>query len=250
METGESTTTVREIANTNLRRVLNFVFRELNQTYETEVILRTIKVAFYNGNPGSAEVVSLADLRKLLNKHVVQAHRENVARTILAMVAECLDHEGNPVTTLQVGTRPNGNVYEWQDAKLRNDGTLDLANNPLGGEYSWRFKPGKHGGGNIRSEGVLTARDKVVLRTDSIIVEALLGQADALDPYAHALQALDLRSREADIEWRKSEIDKTARALNLVDALGQAEKVEAFEKLFGDKPDIQVVPVAAVNNGG
>ena len=67
---GSSTTTSREIANTNLRRVLNFVFRELNQAYETLTVLRDVKVAFYNGNLGSAEIVPISDLRRLLSTYI------------------------------------------------------------------------------------------------------------------------------------------------------------------------------------
>jgi len=49
---GTETTTVREISNANLRRVLNFVFRELNQTYETYVVLRDIRIAYAAMLPG------------------------------------------------------------------------------------------------------------------------------------------------------------------------------------------------------
>ena len=245
---GTSNVTFREIANTNLRRVLNFVFRELNQTYETFTILRNVRLAFYNGNPGSGEVVALADLRKLLNKHIVDARREEVARTILAMAAECLDQEGTPTITLQVGTRPEGHVYKWDDIKFKQDGTLDFADNPINGKYSWRFKPGKLGARNERFLGLITNTRSIVLRTDNVVVEALLGQADALDPYASALQALDLQSREADIQWRQAEIAKTTKALELVDSSAANQKVDAYTKMLEDKPDIEVVPVASVNN--
>jgi len=246
---GEITTTVREISNTNLRRVLNFVFRELDQTHETYVLLRDVKVGFFNGRPNSAEIVPLSALRKLLSKHIVAARREEVARMILSMVAECIDYEGNPVTTLQIGTRPNGRTYAWADIGFKADGSLNFDQNPLDGAYSWRFKPGKLGNGNDRAPGVITSKDELVLRTDSVVVEALLGKADALDPYASALQALDLRAREADILWRESETKKTVEALELVEGVDEDEKVDAFEKLLGEKAEIEVVPVAAAVNG-
>jgi hypothetical protein len=246
---GMSTTTVRELANTNLRRVLNFVFRELNQTYETLTVLRNVKIAFYNGNIGSAEVVALADLGKLLDKYVVEAHRSELARIILGLVAQCLDYQGTAVPTLQVGTRPKGNIYEWQDARLTADGTLDLEGDPLDGNLSWRFKPGMLGEGNTQVDGVITDMASVVLRTDNVIGEALLGQADALDPYASELQALDLQSRQADIDHRKSATRKANDALDLVRDLEAKDKVDAYERILGDKPDIEVVPVAAVSNG-
>ena len=98
---GSATTTVREIYNTNLRRVLNFVYRELNQVYETEVVLTDIKVAFYNGNVSSLETASLGELRKFVAKFIVPDHQEEVARAILGLCAERLDDTGTPVSTLK-----------------------------------------------------------------------------------------------------------------------------------------------------
>ncbi len=187
--TGATQRTVREISNTNLRRVLNFVFRELNQTYETITSLRDVRIAFYNGNVGSATVVPLADLRRLLREYIVPERQEELARTILAMVAQCIDHEGSPQTVLQVGVSAGG-TYSWTDAQLTDDGMLDFDDSPLDGRYSWRIKRGPIGqednNESPKVPGVVTAKDTIVLRTDNIVVEALLGQADALDPYASA----------------------------------------------------------------
>jgi hypothetical protein len=253
--TGLTQTTVREISNTNLRRVLNFVFRELNQTYETVISLRDVRVAFYNGNVGSAEIVPLADLRRLLNRYIDPARQEELARGILAMVLECIDNEGTPQTMLEVGVREGGR-YAWDDATLDDNGELDFDDNPLDPRYSWRIKQGpippededEEDEETPRVPGVVTARDSIVLRTDNIIVEALLGQADALDPYASALQARDLQSREADIEGREAQTRRTTDALDLVQALSEDERVDAFDRILGEEPDIEVVPVAAVRN--
>ncbi|MBK8473750.1 MAG: hypothetical protein IPL33_17195 [Sphingobacteriales bacterium] len=57
---------VRELANPNQSRVLNFVFRQLLQEYVTLTYLADIKVAFSNGHPESFRIVSLAELDLLL----------------------------------------------------------------------------------------------------------------------------------------------------------------------------------------
>jgi hypothetical protein len=250
-ETGTSQTTARELANTNLRRVLNFVFRELNQEYETITSLRDVQVAFYNGHFGSLEIVPLADLRRLLDSYIIPERQEELARSILALVVECLDYEGTMRAMLEVGTRAGGE-FAWTDATLNDDGALSFDDSPLAPQYSWRIKRGSIGQPETEPHkvpGVVTARDSVVLRTDNIVIEALLGQADALDPYASTLQALDLRSREADIEWRAADTRRTIEALDLVESRPEGEQVDAFERMLGDKADIEVVPaVAAVNN--
>ena len=85
-------------------------------------------------------------------------------------------------------------------------------------------------------------RSSVVLRTDNVVVEALLGQADALDPYESALQALDLIERDAGIQ-------RATDALALVKAQPADKRVDAWGKVFPENPEIEVVPAAAVSNG-
>ena len=250
---GTETTTVREISNANLRRVLNFVFRELNQTYETYVVLRDIRIAFYNGQPGSAEIVPLADLGSLLRKYVNPAAQEKLAMMILGLCAQRYDAFGDLVTMLEVGTNPDGITYQWAPAKLAGDGTIDFAGDPLATDVRWRFRQGalsndKDGGHTVH--GVIMDRTSVVLRTDNIVVEALLGQADALDPYASALQALDLLSREAQKEAREAETRQTTDALDLIAAQADNQKLDAWQKVFPDNPDIEVVPAAVVTENG
>ena len=247
---GASTTTVRELSNTNLRRVLNFVFRELNQTYETYVVLRDIKVAFYNGRPGSAEIVPLADIGALLRKHVEPANQADAARAILALAAQRLDANGDPVTTLQLGANPTGIAYNWGPATLDAQGQLDFNGDPLASDVRWRFMPGALSKDERDVKGVIMDRSSIVLRTDNLVAEALLGQADALDPYASALQALDLEDRQSQTEARAAATERVTDALALVDAQADASKIEAWQKLFPDVPEIQVIPVASVNGNG
>jgi hypothetical protein len=245
---GTATTTVRELSNTNLRRVLNFVFRELNQTYDTYVVLRDIRVAFFNGNPGSADVVPISELRRLIDRHIDPARAEEVARQVLSLCAQRLDAGEDLVTTLEVGTNPDGVKYDWKPAKLKGDGSIDFAGNVLDTDVRWRFRQGalsaNPNGPTI--EGVIMNRSSVVLRTDNLVVEALLGQADALDPYASALQALDLVDRDAQTDGRVAETRHENDALDLVTAQDDDEMVETWQKLFPQVPQIQVVPVAAV----
>jgi hypothetical protein len=243
-QSGTSTATVRTISNTNLRRVLNFVFRELNQEYQTITALRTISLAFYNGNPGSAEIAPLSQLRDFVNTWIVADQAEAVARVILAAICQCVDNDGTPQTMLQVGSRQGG-VYTWEDAQLAADGTINFNGSVLSRDTSWRIKPGPIGqqGDGHKVAGVVTARDTIVLRTDNVIGEALLGRADALDPYASALQMIDLQSRAANVK-------RTTEALDIVGALPDGQKVIAYKDMLVPPPEIQVVPVAAADGDG
>jgi hypothetical protein len=249
---GASTTTVRDITNTNLRRVLNFVFRELNQTYETYVVLRDIKLAFYNGRPGSAEIVPLPELGGLLDKYVDDpGAQEKIARMILGLCAQRFDANGDLVTMLEVGTNPNGISYDWTPATLAGDGSIDFAGDVLAPDVRWRFRQGALSTDESKRSigGVIMNKSSVVLRTDNIVVEALLGQADALDPYASAMQALDVLTRESQKEATEAETRRITDALAIVAAANEAQKVDIWQKLFPDNPDIEVVQGAAVAAG-
>jgi hypothetical protein len=244
---GTTTTTVREISNTNLRRVLNFVFRELNQTYQTYVVLRDIKLVFYNGRPGSLEIVPLPELGRLIRRHFAGNH-VRIARQVLGLCAERLDSLGTPVPVLQYSHLDHGHYREWRDATLDERGELNF-DDPLADGVRWRFKPGNLNGKHPRRiNGLITAASQQVLRTDSVVVEALLGQADALDTYASALQGLDLMARASETDALKASTKKTIDALNLVAAQTANDQIEAWQKIFPDEPEIEVVPVAAVNN--
>jgi hypothetical protein len=244
---GSATTTVREISNTNLRRVLNFVFRELNQTYETYAVLRDIRVAFYNGRPDSVEIVPLADLGNLLRKYVKPGAQAAVAKQILGLCAQRFDANSDLVNLLEVGTNPDGVKYEWSFAKLAGDGSIEFDGDPLASDVRWRIRPGALSKpvNNRTIDGVVMNKTTVVLRTDNIVVEALLGQADALDPYASALQALDLQRRNTENGAREAETRRTTDALALVAAANENKKVEVWQKLFPDHPDIEVLQAAA-----
>jgi hypothetical protein len=239
--TGSSTTTTRELVNTNLRRVLNFVFRELNQSYEVVTSLRDVRLAYYNGHPGSASIVPLSQLRSFLERHVVAAKRDEVAVELLSLVAQCADVEGKFHVMLEVGTLERGH-WRWADAPLGQDGKIAEAE-PLKPDKAWRIKPGPIGqqAGKPQVGGVVTARTTAVLRTDTVVIEALLGQADALDPYATALQSLDLRQRAAEIERLELENARIKAGITLTEAIAEEDKRETIEALLGERPEISVL---------
>src|SRR5512143_113126 len=167
---------------------------------------------------------------------------------MLELCAERLAANGDLVSTLQVGTK-GAKPYLWHDVQLNEDGKLDFDDNPMKNDYRWRFKPGPLTADDSRKiDGLITTKSTTVLKTDNIIAEALLGQADALDSYATALQELPLASREADISSRKIQTRRTSDALDLVKETASGKRVEAYKEMLVPPPQIQVVPVASASN--
>lgn len=201
----------REIKNVNLRRVLNFVFRELNQEYLTKVSLVDVRIAFSNGTGGSWREVPISQLRPMLSEVLKETEVDSVATKILGLIGTVFDHEDSPHTVLEkIEFYPQGQDYVSPPA---------IAVRDAGGQFAaptetliYRFRRGpiqtihsdEHAFNDALSErhakfqvpGVVLKQDAIVLRTDSLVVEALLGQADALDQYAMLSQKADAEAKQ------------------------------------------------------
>jgi hypothetical protein len=187
-------TVERVIRNVNLRRTLNFVFRELNQRYVTKVHLLEVKIGFTNGRPGTWREVPLSGLRGLLTDVLKPARVDAVATQILNLIGVVFDKDDGPANVLETVTMTN-NGADWNVADAARDNQGDFP--PPAQASFYRFKRGPLGGqaGGQRVPGVVMQQDEVVLRTDSLVVEALLGQADALDEYAMVSQKADAEAK-------------------------------------------------------
>jgi hypothetical protein len=253
VDQGRRDETERQIHNINARRTLNFCFRELNQAYLTGVFVRGFEIAFTNGRPGSLQRAPLSDLPELLSRLVHKDKREKVARALLRAAAVVVDTAGDPKIVLQYAVRGSRGTAKWKTVAVDGTGELSVPGGLNVHELRWRFDPELKStiphaqGSNV--PGVLTGHTEVVLRTDSVIVEALLGEADALDPYATAVQVLDLQSREAALDQQKEETLRQKAAREIIAEQPKAERVNAWEKLFGDKPNFEIVSAATVADG-
>jgi hypothetical protein len=240
-KTGEESATERTIKNVNLRRVLNFVFRELNQEYITKVHLKEVRVGFSNGKPFSYREVPLSRLRKLLQEVLVPGMVDQVAQQILKQVAVVFDVDDDPVMVLETVTM-SANGLDWTSAGAQ------LAGNqypPPTDTMFYRFRRGILGDQDTSPnpvEGVILDATRVTLRTDSVIVEALLGQADALDEYA-----MEMQRAEAEAKTLANEREKLAQEA-LTGISDAEERAEAFAAMF--PADNEALKLELVNTNG
>jgi hypothetical protein len=241
--TAEESAVERRIRNVNLRRTLNFVFRELNQRYETKVHLIETRVAFANGLPDAYREVPLSGLRGLLADLLNPDKRDEVAQALLRAVSVVVDLDDQPVTTLEeFRLKDSGQDWTIADAKV----------DPVSGEFEppsetliYRFKRGalgSNGHGENPIEGVVMDTRDIVMRTDSIVVEALLGQADALDPYA-----METQRAEAEAKTLRNEREQLAHE-DLEAIADPVQRAEAFKEMFNENDEL--LRVALVEDGG
>lgn len=227
-QTGEETVIEREIKNANMRRVLNFVFRELNQTYATKIHLKDVRIGFTNGLPDSWREVPLPGLRGLLAEVLLPARVDPVAQQILKLVGVVMDRRDLPVKVLETFTVANdGQSWSGPDPA-----------NPVNGEYPppsgklfYRFRRGPLEQANERHKvhGVVMKESEITMRTDSVLVEALLGESDALDNYAMEVQLAAARAKTLENE----KLELALEALGQID--DAKERATAYAAMFNPR---------------
>lgn len=238
-EEGEEIATERRIRNINLSRTLNFVFRQMNQEFVTLLHLVDVRVAFHNGSPSSYREVSLPQLDDLLDEVVKDGsdggpdHGPLVKRAIVAELSSIVDHRDHVVSFVEDFQPRDESGTAVGDPYLR-------ARRDLVSGYT-----SATGAGEIRVPGIILSAQTNVLRTDGVIVEALLGQGEALDEYSRGLQREAVRTQrvrnaqaEAEVDWRELATSIVAEAPDRVDAF---TKVNA-EHQHGHQHEALVVP--------
>ena len=224
-ETDEEST-VRELTNTNLSRVLNFVFRQLLQEYVTITYLNDIKIGFTNGYPDSFRVVNIEELDSLLQEVIEVPYHNDVKQKILNEYATIVNYTGVAQTFLETAQ-----AKTWE-------GTLsDFLRKKRGltGNYTYQ---GADGTRQFKVEGPILNVDLNTLRTDSLIVDALLGQGEALDCFSS--QAQNAKTQEIYINNDKllleqAKIQLAIDTLNNID--DPAQRADLFAKIFN--PQVQ-----------
>lgn len=195
--TEEEEVVERSITNINVGRVLNFTFRELNQEYLTRTHLREVRIAFSNGNAGSWREEPVSSMRKLVAEVIAPPQVDAVCEDLLRTIAVVFDKDGLPVPVLDKVELTNcGRTATVTDATP--DKKCRYAAPSADGTMYYRFKRGPLGQESddpYAVDGVLLKERTVVMATDSVVVESLLGVNSALDAYSTALQAEAIREK-------------------------------------------------------
>ncbi|MFM9087136.1 MAG: hypothetical protein ACKOPT_03140, partial [Cyanobium sp.] len=181
VKTGDESLTERLIRNVNMRRTLNFVFRELNQEYVTILHLKDIRIAFTNGRQGSYNEAPISGLRQFLEKYVSPGQVETTASAILKVVGTVFNNTDDPIRAIErVAMNADGTGWTMSAAAPVN-GAFPVP--PSDGSWFYRFRRGplEQKGVPHLVDGIVMKESTIVMRTDSVVIEALLGQADALD---------------------------------------------------------------------
>ncbi len=213
--TSEATSIVRNLENINKSRTLNFVFRQLNQELITITYLDDVSFVFTNGYDEVKKVVKLDGLRDMLIQVLTNApDADTIFGQVINQLASVYD---------STGTRQS-----FVDKFTESIQNAETSAEEFSSTY-WRKDPAlSQTAENISVNGIIKNVTKRILPTDSVIVDALLGQGEALDCYNMRLQDIDALASTL-------ENDKTQLGLDIVnEQTTPTEKADKYKVIFGD----------------
>jgi hypothetical protein len=212
-------TIVRELENINKSRVLNFVFRQLLQEFVSITHLVDVSFIYYGGieNRKSCRFAGLNEL--LENVLVDSATVEKVKNMIYTQLCSIKDYKGNTTSLIEKVTEELNNCI-----------------NPLPEpeiiEYVRVKKDLEQVHENRKVQGIILDVTNRILRTPSLVVDALLGQGESLDCYNQKLQ--DAATQNAEMQNRKLE-----QALKIIDTIERPEEqAHLYKKVFTECCDV------------
>lgn len=229
-QTNRQTSITREFRNVNTGRTLDVIFRQVLQEYLAVLHLVDVRVAYYDPNPGSFRVVALPELDQLLDAVLLDdpakklAYKQTIVGQVYALTQLC---QANPTRKFLVAyDKATGAMSDFDPEAITADQAYAI--DPLSRtQYAFPF----HTGRTLDVKGLVMAHTPVVLRTDNVVAEAMVGASVALDPHNLALQALGLERQRLELDLRRAEIAKLTQA-NAIVASGDETRASLYAQVF------------------
>ena len=231
-QTGLENTIERDVQNINVSHTLNFIFRQMNQEFVTLLHLVDVRVAYFDGDATTKREVALHDLDSLIEQFIKDnvsvgdnfpepSIRVQVRRTIIDELENIFDYENERRSLIEErvvlrdpsGPASEGNVVARYVRVKKGIGGMST--------YS------DVGETEIKVPGIILSADKHVMRTDGVMVDAVLGTGDGLDTYSHGLQDESVRTKHV--------LNQKVQSLLAREELGRrviADEDEASAKLY------------------
>jgi hypothetical protein len=230
IKSGEETSTLRVIQNINHSRTLNFVFRQMLQEYIVLTWLDDVTLQFTTGDPGQHRAVRLSQLESFLAELIPDAaHRAQVRKAVLLQLCNVANYRG---TLMPFAEKVSETFQDCVDGLQVPAIAYWRKRADLEDSYS-------SGGLEIQVPGVILSATSHILRTDSVIVDAVLGQGEALDCYNMRLQEAAATAQELqNMRFEKEmvfDIDQRNAALEIIRAITDpVQAAEAYHRIFGE----------------
>jgi len=263
---GVETAIMRKIKNLNASRTLNFTFRQMNQQFHSIYHLTDLRIAFYNGFPGSMIEYSLFELGDLIKDNIIDPNNLDGSIKIRFQKELGLNDLPPEEKLLEMANNYYQFVYkriedlilgEYGEGKL-----IDYLGNPRtfvektsinGAPEFLRVIPSSDERGTtdytIREEsesqpafvktldGIIINRKVLTMKTEGVIVESLLGIANALDNFSLKARNEKIRSKSLENDKTQIEIAKMQVGIEIIGKLLEdgdyKQAAEAYRDIFG-----------------
>ena len=222
-------TIVRELENINKSRVLNFVFRQLLQEFISITYLYDVSFVYSNGFPSQKRSCKLSGLDSMMENLFPSEQARQVAKNIIYnQLCNIDDYLGAKHSLIEQVTQeytncinPKSNIGPEKYVRLKH----------LSQEYKGKTV-----------NGIIMDVTHRIMRTPSVIVDALLGQGEALDCYNQRLQVAAAHNAEL-------ENDKLSQAIKVIDGIERPdEQAKNYKKVFGECCDVAQCSECCNNN--
>ena len=199
--------------------MLNFVFRQLLQEYFTITYLNDVSFIYTDGTPESKKVGTLSGLDGLLSSVLQEEYVDLVKGRIINRLTNITDYEGTRHSFIEcVEEKIETNLKCTCLPKIEKE-TYCYLRKRADLVQLYNDKPVK---------GIILDVTTRITRTPAVIVEALLGQGEALDCYNMKLQ--DEATKQAALDNRLIKIAQST----LEDIADPKERAEAYKTIFGE----------------
>lgn len=215
-ELGEDEMIVREIANPNMGRTVNYVFRQLNQEFLSVLYLTDVRIGFTNGY--FRKEYTLPELDQMLEELVFDEMRDEVRSYLTNAILSIRDIEGNSI-------RNTDAIRQVVTA----DSPSALKTYQFNASFCTDYKD--ESGLEYCIPGVVIATNRFVMPTDSVMADSILGQGDILDTHIRNMQNEELRERVLNNDMKAKEVEKMNLAESIVKE-SATEKAKTFEEVF------------------
>lgn len=224
----ESEETIKRfIENYNKSRVLNFVFRQLMQEYISITYLDNVTFTYSNGYPEKSRTCGLAELESMLTDVLVDSTTVQAeANKIYTYLCNIIDYTGTKTSFIELIREDNANCINPTAPHVVSDYVRKRRINKVidGVTYSVELEQTAKG---KTVPGIITSVQSRIIRTSSLVVDALLGQGEALDCYNQKLQdAASINAHLTNLE--------NVQKINTIELMASDVRPDAYKKIFGD----------------
>jgi hypothetical protein len=203
----------------------------MNQKFVTVLYITDVRVGFHNGHDGSWREITLPDLEEFLEEMVKPADRDSLRLAIHDALYYTFDWKGDHRPMLE-----ERKLTPSEDAKPP---IITDPQKPSPYTY-WKYCQNmtllnrNKDGVEVSIPGVIINVTDSTLPTDGVIVEALLGQGNALDAYSLGLQMEAVREKLTTNDHSQTNIDLVKAKLKTVENKDTV-KADILAQLFPEK---------------